>query len=89
MSKRILVVDDQEDLRGVLRDLLTGSGYAVIVAARRDLTAISEAGGVRRVARDQRPTFSEGQGASTILCDEWPLLRPRSIVSAEGAARHD
>src|SRR5262245_1920396 len=32
MSKRILVVDDQEDLRGVLRDLLTGSGYAVIEA---------------------------------------------------------
>jgi hypothetical protein len=27
MSKRILVVEDQEDLRGVLRDLLTGSGY--------------------------------------------------------------
>jgi len=33
MTKRILVVDDQEDLRGVLRDLLTGSGYTVIEAA--------------------------------------------------------
>ena len=33
MSKRILVVDDQEDLRGVLRDLLIGSGYTVIEAA--------------------------------------------------------
>ena len=32
MSKCILVVEDQEDLRGVLRDLLTGSGYAVIEA---------------------------------------------------------
>ena len=32
MSKRILVVEDQEDLRGVLRDLLTGSGYIVIEA---------------------------------------------------------
>jgi two-component system cell cycle response regulator DivK len=32
-NKRILVVDDQEDLRGVLRDLLGGSGYAVIEAA--------------------------------------------------------
>jgi two-component system, cell cycle response regulator DivK len=29
----LLVVDDQEDLRGVLRDLLTGSGYTVIGAA--------------------------------------------------------
>ena len=33
MSKRILAVDDQEDLRGVLRDLLNGSGYTVIEAA--------------------------------------------------------
>jgi two-component system, cell cycle response regulator DivK len=32
MSKRILVVEDQEDLRGVLRDLLTGSGYMVAEA---------------------------------------------------------
>ena len=27
MSKRILIVEDQEDLRGVLRTLLGGSGY--------------------------------------------------------------
>ena len=33
MTKRILVIEDQEDLRGVLRDLLTGSGYAVAEAA--------------------------------------------------------
>ena len=33
MTKRILVVEDQEDLRGILRDLLTGSGYAVAEAA--------------------------------------------------------
>ena len=33
MTKLILVVEDQEDLRGVLRDLLTGSGYAVAEAA--------------------------------------------------------
>jgi two-component system, cell cycle response regulator DivK len=33
MTKRILVVEDQEDLRGILRDLLTRSGYAVIEAA--------------------------------------------------------
>jgi len=31
--KRILIVEDQEDLRGVLRDLLSGSGYAVIEAS--------------------------------------------------------
>jgi two-component system, cell cycle response regulator DivK len=33
MTKRILVVEDQDDLRGVLRDLLTGSGYEVAEAA--------------------------------------------------------
>jgi two-component system cell cycle response regulator DivK len=32
MTKRILVVEDQEDLRGVLRTLLTGSGYEVTEA---------------------------------------------------------
>ncbi len=33
MSKRILVVEDQEDLRGILRVLLTGSGYEMLEAA--------------------------------------------------------
>jgi two-component system cell cycle response regulator DivK len=33
MTKRILVVEDQEDLRGILRTLLTGSGYEMIEAA--------------------------------------------------------
>jgi two-component system, cell cycle response regulator DivK len=33
MSKCILVVEDQEDLRGVLRTLLSGSGYTVLEAA--------------------------------------------------------
>ena len=34
MNKRILVVEDQEDLRGILRDLLTGSGYDVAESGR-------------------------------------------------------
>jgi two-component system cell cycle response regulator DivK len=33
VTKRILVVEDQEDLRGVLRTLLNGSGYEMIEAA--------------------------------------------------------
>ena len=32
MTKRILVVEDQEDLRAILRDLLSASGYDVIEA---------------------------------------------------------
>ena len=33
MTKRILVVEDQEDLRGILRVLLTGSGYEMLEAS--------------------------------------------------------
>jgi two-component system, cell cycle response regulator DivK len=33
MTKRILVIEDQEDLRRILRDLLVGSGYVVAEAA--------------------------------------------------------
>src|SRR5262249_7529034 len=32
MSKRILVVEDQEDLRAILHDFLSASGYTVIEA---------------------------------------------------------
>ena len=32
MMKRILVIEEQEDLCGVLRDLLVGSGYEVVEA---------------------------------------------------------
>jgi len=33
VSKRVLVVEDQEDLGSMLRDLLAGSDYSVIEAA--------------------------------------------------------
>jgi two-component system, cell cycle response regulator DivK len=33
MTKRILVVEDQDDLRAILRDFLTASGYDIIEAA--------------------------------------------------------
>jgi CheY-like chemotaxis protein len=33
MSEHILIVEDQEDLRGVLHHLLSGSGYAFVEAA--------------------------------------------------------
>ena len=48
MTKRILVVEDQEDLRGVLRTLLTGSGYEMIEAADGQA-------GVEK-AKSERPT---------------------------------
>jgi two-component system cell cycle response regulator DivK len=33
MSRRILVIEDQEDNRRIVRDLLTGAGYELIEAA--------------------------------------------------------
>jgi CheY-like chemotaxis protein len=52
MSKCIVVIEDQEDLRGVLRDLLTGSGYAVAEAAD------GQAGVAK--AQSERPDLSHG-----------------------------
>jgi two-component system, cell cycle response regulator DivK len=47
MSKRILVVEDQEDNRRILRDLLTSVGYEVV-------EAVTGEGGVR-MAETQTP----------------------------------
>jgi len=47
MTKRIMVVEDQEDLRGVLRDLFASSGYIVI-------EAVDGATGITR-AKSDRP----------------------------------
>jgi response regulator RpfG family c-di-GMP phosphodiesterase len=35
MTKRILVVDDQEDNRNIVRDLLRNAGFEMIEAGRR------------------------------------------------------
>jgi two-component system cell cycle response regulator DivK len=44
VSRRILVVDDQEDNRRILRDLLTNSGFAVIEAKTgEEAVALAEA----------------------------------------------
>ena len=39
MSKRILVIEDQEDNRRILRDLLTSVGYELIEAVTGDRRA--------------------------------------------------
>jgi two-component system, cell cycle response regulator DivK len=86
MSKCILVVDDQEDLRGVLRDLLAGSGYTVIEAAD------GEAGVVR--AKSDRPDLIlmdiqmpviDGYEASRRIKVD-PDLKPIPIVAVSSFA---
>ena len=46
MSKRVLVVEDQEDNRTILRDLLTSAGFEV-------LEAVNGVDGVEAAAREQ------------------------------------
>jgi len=46
MSKRILIVEDQEDLRAILRDYLAASGYIVI-------EAVDGADGVTKAASER------------------------------------
>ena len=86
MSKRILVVDDQEDLRGVLRDLLTGSGYTVIEAADGEA-------GVAKAKSDrpdlilmdiQMPVIDGYEATRRIKVD--PGLKPIPIVAVSSFA---
>ena len=48
MSKRILVVEDQEDNRQILRDLLASAGYEMIGSLRTAKPALA-------AAKEQRP----------------------------------
>jgi two-component system cell cycle response regulator DivK len=86
MSKRILVVEDQEDLRGVLRDLLTGSGYAVIEAGDGEA-------GVAKAKSDrpdlilmdiQMPVLDGYEATRRIKVD--PALKPIPIIAVSSFA---
>ena len=86
MSKRILVVEDQEDLRGVLRDLLTGSGYAVIEAGDGEA-------GVAKAKSDrpdlilmdiQMPVLDGYEATRRIKVD--PTLKPIPIIAVSSFA---
>ena len=86
MSKRILVVEDQEDLRGVLRDLLTGSGYTVIEAGDGEA-------GVAKAKSDrpdlilmdiQMPVIDGYEATRRIKVD--PALKPIPIIAVSSFA---
>jgi two-component system cell cycle response regulator DivK len=86
MSKRILVVDDQEDLRGVLRDLLTGSGYTVIEAADGE-AGVAKAKSERPdlILMDiQMPVIDGYEATRRIKVD--PDLKPIPIVAVSSFA---
>ena len=59
MSKRILVVEDQEDNRRIVRDLLTRSGYEIVEA----------------VTGEEGVTLAETQHPDLILMDiQLPII---------------
>jgi len=86
MSKRILVVDDQEDLRGVLRDLLTGSGYTVIEAADGEAgVAKAKSDNPDLILMDIQMPVIDGYEATRLIKGD-PALNPIPIVAVSSFA---
>jgi two-component system, cell cycle response regulator DivK len=86
MSKRILVVEDQEDLRGILCDLLSGTGYTVIEAADGE-AGVAKAASERPdlVLMDiQMPVVDGYEATRRIKAD--PTLKPIPIVAVSSYA---
>ena len=86
MSRRILVVEDQEDNRQILRDLLTGAGYEVI-------EAVTGTDGVAAAAREkpdlilmdiQLPEIDGHEATRRIKAD--PALKAIPIVAVTSYA---
>ena len=86
MSKRILVVDDQEDLRGVLRDLLIGSGYTVIEAADGETgVAKAKSDNPDLILMDIQMPVIDGYEATRLIKGD-PALNPIPIVAVSSFA---
>jgi len=86
MTNRILIVEDQEDLRGMLRDLLSGTGYTVIEAADGE-AGVAKAKSERPdlVLMDiQMPVVDGYEATRRIKAD--PALQPIPIVAVSSFA---
>jgi two-component system cell cycle response regulator DivK len=86
MTKRILVVEDQEDLRGILRDLLAGSGYDVAEAADgRDGVAKAQSERPDLILMDiQLPVLDGYEATRQIKAD--PHLKATPIIAISSFA---
>ena len=86
MTKRILVVEDQADLRGILRDLLTGSGYEMLEAADGQAgVAKAKAERPDLILMDiQLPVLNGYEATSQIRTD--PKLKATPIIAVSSYA---
>jgi two-component system cell cycle response regulator DivK len=86
MRKRILVIEDQKDLRGILHDLLTGSGYDVTEAADgRDGVAKAQSDRPDLILMDiQLPVLDGYEATRQIKAD--PNLKATPIIAISSFA---
>src|SRR5262245_18583204 len=86
MTKRILVVEDQEDLRGVLRTLLTGSGYEMLEAADGQAgVAAAKAECPDLILMDIQMPVLDGYDATRQIKDD-PALKATPVIAVSSFA---
>ena len=86
MKKRILVIEDNEDNRRIVRDLLTSAGYEVIeaVTGQEGVTA-AETQGPELILMDiQLPDFDGYEATRRIKAN--PTLSPIPIIAVTSYA---
>lgn len=86
MSKRILVVEDHEDNRRILRDLLTSAGYEMVEAVTgEEGVAMAEMHRPDLILMDiQLPELNGYEATRRIKAD--PALRPIPIIAVTSYA---
>ncbi len=86
MSKRILVVEDQEDNRQIIRDMLAGTGYEIIEAENGEqaLAAIAKARPDHNLMDIQLPIMDGYTAARRIISDA--ALRSIPIIAVTSYA---
>jgi len=86
MSKRILVVEDQEDNRRILRDLLTSVGYEIIEAVTgEEGVALAETGHPDLILMDIQLPGIDGYEATRRIRAH-PALRQVPIIAVTSYA---
>jgi DNA-binding response OmpR family regulator len=85
---RVLLVDDEEPLRRLLRVMVVGAGFDVVLAANgREATWLLKSESVAIVIRDVFMTEEDGIELVEDMRRRWPRLP--IVATSDGTARHD